>query len=1504
MVHTLSAAARATLFTTVTSASAFAANTLSEIGALADFGLLTALVIASNYVILVILVPVALVAWARFIHPVERSILTMILGVFYVLFLVLSAPFRQFFSQEGRRRSSFSMASAISRGTTHRNPNFLPPKKASAISLRSDASNDIPMATLRSDASNDIPMAPLDSSIGLKNGPPDFDSTDGTVPSKRRESDIGLSPVATPRASQVQNDADYHIDLEDGSVAMGGLLRSKSKRKFARRRSSELVQKPTVTQRLLGLIANISVDRRKPVLGFYFFFLFLCLWQASMLKGADKPPSFMKEDSNLGKVQALESVFPGFGNGGSSSEDTAAMPDLSSETLQQDLELEILQEFDQDDDDAEIPLPKTTSTTRTTRTVTQTTVTTKTITRTTITTMPLCSDVEEGFCSTNGDKKHLIDEADTTFCLNRNCSKLECCEDNPTCQDKITETPTFCTASTKINQNDLATIDCPEGTCTQSECCREWSCDDEITGNPTFCSTAGKKERNSLESRFCTEQPCSLNECCRDMTCSIADDEASLPTCNANRHIPADLESKSCATVTCSEAECCEDNPVCLDAKNDSPTFCSAVGMHMTGALESNICAASSCVVGECCLQNPNCSSHSCGASKHLKDSPASITCSTQTCDDNDCCNDNPTCQAYASGNSLCSLGKTLIDAAGSTQCAGEDCIEAECCEDLTCQTAFDADAGFCGATKTDNLGSTLCPGVSVCTEAQCCTNKVNPTCGEWVSDFPSFCGAGKILNPAQSSTACAANPCVSGDNCCMTVPNEVCSDAIIRLPGLCSGKTHLVDSPGSVTCSSTECSKSECCEDNPTCEFTFSSVDPALCTNAGRLAEDNPSSIKCNSDTCTTNECCRVATCNPDFLSSCPLGQHKKDNQGSIQCASTTCVNLDCCETNPTCQDAISGDPSFCGSEFDNKDGDLNAIPCAGGVCIISECCDPTPTQAPTVTTTTVLPESLEILMDATCPDTIEEQEALRDQIIAQIVSDSGDPPTLSPEDISIEMCDLAARRQRRSQIRNIRQTSGFVIEIIISPNVNQSIANQTKELYANSELTVGNISSILETTSTTGTTVTSTVTTRTTTITSEPGNRSYVESSPNVDIRIIFGMQTPFVDRGDASVSSFFEEEDKYVPVFDTTFNTFNENYTFVDYVKIAQWSSRNTVVRPDIFQQALELCRVVSNRTDLVMPGQSYRCVFSDPGTGEDYLPVSIGEKYGNCEFETQAIVGLMVLEFKSTVTSQDASTDVKALYDKWQKFMVEQRELRPALGSFQVDSDNFEKAINELLAIDGAIWGILTSLMLCFIAVVLFKAHALLTTITMSVIFMNVAFVVSCFYWAGWRLGGIEAVSLSILVGTCVDYCIHMLEGYLEADPFLAEDDLVGETERETREKIRAWRMKHAMTSVGVPVFSSAITTAGSATFLVFCKLQMFSRFGEIIVINTCVSIILTMTLLPALLSSFGTLDYSGSLLRSFLGLLFLGALFGTFTLILYLMAQGGTRVEGADGEYVF
>lgn len=114
-------------------------------------------------------------------------------------------------------------------------------------------------------------------------------------------------------------------------------------------------------------------------------------------------------------------------------------------------------------------------------------------------------------------------------------------------------------------------------------------------------------------------------------------------------------------------------------------------------------------------------------------------------------------------------------------------------------------------------------------------------------------------------------------------------------------------------------------------------------------------------------------------------------------------------------------------------------------------------------------------------------------------------------------------------------------------------------------------------------------------------------------------------------------------------------------------------------------------------------------------------------------------------------------------------------------------------------ESALWSLLLSLAICVAAVSVFTAHLLLLLPVLITILGKrrsrrcggdswkcvlkmeysglivsfwpstgvICLVVALMYWLGWEMGAVEAISLSILVGSSVDYCLHLVEGYLLA-----------------------------------------------------------------------------------------------------------------------------------------
>ena len=88
--------------------------------------------------------------------------------------------------------------------------------------------------------------------------------------------------------------------------------------------------------------------------------------------------------------------------------------------------------------------------------------------------------------------------------------------------------------------------------------------------------------------------------------------------------------------------------------------------------------------------------------------------------------------------------------------------------------------------------------------------------------------------------------------------------------------------------------------------------------------------------------------------------------------------------------------------------------------------------------------------------------------------------------------------------------------------------------------------------------------------------------------------------------------------------------------------------------------------------------------------------------------------------------------------------------------------------ELVAIYGSIYGIIISFVLCSIVVVILSHNWRIVTAMFCTILGILAGLLGLFTMLGWSLGIVEAISLSILVGNSLDYCIHLSEGYLATD----------------------------------------------------------------------------------------------------------------------------------------
>ncbi|XP_069097341.1 protein dispatched homolog 3 [Pleurodeles waltl] len=321
-------------------------------------------------------------------------------------------------------------------------------------------------------------------------------------------------------------------------------------------------------------------------------------------------------------------------------------------------------------------------------------------------------------------------------------------------------------------------------------------------------------------------------------------------------------------------------------------------------------------------------------------------------------------------------------------------------------------------------------------------------------------------------------------------------------------------------------------------------------------------------------------------------------------------------------------------------------------------------------------------------------------------------------------------------------------------------------------------------------------------------------------------------------------------------------------------------------DLFREIGNLCRIckaIADNSELVKPGGA-QCLPSGYSISSflkmlhpeckdvpepNLLPGqlshgAVGVKDGKVQW--------MSMAFESTTYKGKSSFQTYTDYMKWESFLQKQLLLLPensALRHGFQTCEHWKRIFMEIIGVESALSGLLLSLIICVAAVAVFTTHILLLLPVLLTILGVVCLVVSIMYLSGWEMGAVEAISLSILVGSSVDYCVHLVEGYLLAGeslpPHLGEDPQAS----------RQWRAVEAVRHVGVAIMSSAVTTIIATIPLFFCIIAPFAKFGKIVALNTGVSIVYTLTMSTAFLSILGPSSFTrtrSSFLKATIGVL--------------------------------
>jgi len=127
------------------------------------------------------------------------------------------------------------------------------------------------------------------------------------------------------------------------------------------------------------------------------------------------------------------------------------------------------------------------------------------------------------------------------------------------------------------------------------------------------------------------------------------------------------------------------------------------------------------------------------------------------------------------------------------------------------------------------------------------------------------------------------------------------------------------------------------------------------------------------------------------------------------------------------------------------------------------------------------------------------------------------------------------------------------------------------------------------------------------------------------------------------------------------------------------------------------------------------------------------------------------------------------------------------------------------------------------------------------------------IVSCVlglaYLLGWYLGVKEAVAGVVVIGLAVDYTLHLGHMYDHDN---------------SKPKTREEKVVQAVVTMGPTVFFGAVTTAGSAIFLLLAQLTFFTQMAILIIATVLASIIYSLFFFVPLLYILGPEGDFGSL----------------------------------------
>eukprot|EP01064_Diplonema_japonicum_P035005 TRINITY_DN7420_c0_g2_i1.p1 TRINITY_DN7420_c0_g2~~TRINITY_DN7420_c0_g2_i1.p1 ORF type:complete len:898 (+),score=155.07 TRINITY_DN7420_c0_g2_i1:396-3089(+) len=263
--------------------------------------------------------------------------------------------------------------------------------------------------------------------------------------------------------------------------------------------------------------------------------------------------------------------------------------------------------------------------------------------------------------------------------------------------------------------------------------------------------------------------------------------------------------------------------------------------------------------------------------------------------------------------------------------------------------------------------------------------------------------------------------------------------------------------------------------------------------------------------------------------------------------------------------------------------------------------------------------------------------------------------------------------------------------------------------------------------------------------------------------------------------------------------------------------------------------------------------------------------------------------IMLPVRTTTDIGESAYSLLQRHNAWDETMdaLNHGQARGCLG-YQT-APQWPPAFVQVTAINGLAYAIAISLLTSFVIVLMFTCHVWITTLILVTMGSIISGTFSVFWMMGWKVGAVEAVSLSVVIGLSVDYCLHFAEAYTEVCAYVRREGIPFSSEEVLRKVVG---------DMGPPLVNAAATTILSTVPLLFCTIRPLVQFGQIMVISIGVSIVFSVFLFVPLLLVLGPRPFKKTLRVRLVAVILPALLIAIFFAVVY---ASGTPIVGPDGE---